>query len=593
MIAAPHPFPVPEPRDYQHEAADAYLARVFDALIQLPTGCGKTLLAALIFRRFGGRCLFLAHTDELVRQTCRMMLRMGMWPKVEKADEYRGTEYLPDNRERRKLFPGGFPPNDWFAFGRVWVSSMQTFVTRTDKYRQDGFGLLCIDEAHRSRCRTYEQIAAKLRQFNPGVRLLGLTATPYRADKKNLGTLFPEFAYRMPILDAIDRGWLVDVRGTSVVMKADTSKWKVGMTAHGRDITDSSLRESMASEECIESIAHPIIEQGEGRKGIVFLPGIEASEAVAAALNELKPGIASFVHGKVPKKERRRRVRAFEDGEYRILTGCQVFQEGFDVPDVSLVVMARPTASRGLYEQMLGRALRVLADCIAGVNDPAARVAAIRASAKPDALVMDFVNNTRFKLANALDVVLSGADDEKKRSYIERQYRDRDPEDKRAIREQLGELESLFALSEALRVNGGPPPRREYTAADVNVKGSGGSAYTPGVANAARPSSDLIRQAHEFLIPDDVAQALSADDLRRRIEFQKGRVVGRKNFGVLTRAGVTKDQMRQHKLNWHDAEYLRRLVFARPDKTVPDNWPDLVAKNREKRRQEGGTDGRG
>ena len=128
-------------------------------------------------------------------------------------------------------------------------------------------------------------------------------------------------------------------------MRADTSKWRVGRTAHGRDLTDASLRASMASEECIESIAHPILERGEDRKGIVFLPGIEAAEAVAAALNALKPGYATFVHGKVPKKERRRRVRAFEDGEVRVMTGCKVFQEGLDVPDVDLVVGARPTQS--------------------------------------------------------------------------------------------------------------------------------------------------------------------------------------------------------------------------------------------------------
>ena len=116
----------------------------------------KTLTCADIFDRFPGRrCLLLAHTDELVRQACRAMLRYGLWPKVEKADEYLGTEYIPDLRERRKLFGGPFPPNDWFTFGKVWVSSMQTFIGRIDKYvAAGGFDLVCIDEAHRSRCRT-------------------------------------------------------------------------------------------------------------------------------------------------------------------------------------------------------------------------------------------------------------------------------------------------------------------------------------------------------------------------------------------------------------------------------------------------------
>ncbi len=575
-------FLKPKPRDYQCEAVDAFLTiEELAALIQLPTGGGKTLTCAIIFDKFAGkRCLFLAHTDELVRQTCRTMLRQGLWPKVEKADEYRGTEYLPDSRERRKIFGGGWPQNDWFTFGKVWVSSMQTFISRTDKYiAEGGFDLLCIDEAHRSRCRTYETIVRKLLAVNPGMKLLGLTATPYRADKKNLGTMFPTFAYRMPILDAIDRGWLVDVRGTQVEMKADTSKWKVGGTKHGRDLTDSSLRASMQSDECIESIAYPILERGEDRKGIVFLPGIESSEAVSAALNSLKPGIANFVHGKVPKKERRRRVRAFEEGDYKILTGCQVFCEGFDVPDVSLVVMARPTQSRGLYEQMLGRGLRVLADSVAGLDTPAERLASIATSAKKDCLVIDFVNNTKFKLVNALDVVLTGADDTKKRAYIERQYKDRNKDDKRAIREQLGELESLYNLSEAIRTSGGPPPRQEYTARDVNMHGAGGTAFKQSNATAARPSSDLLKKAHQFLINPEAAEGMTTDQLHREIESRKSRMTGRSNYGILMRAGVNP---REHKINFYDAEYLRRLIFARPNRDLPPNWETLLKNHRTK-----------
>lgn len=526
--------------------------------------------------------MFLAHTDELVRQTCRAMLRMGLWPRVEKADEYRGGEYIPDHRERRKLFGGQFPPNDWFTFGKVMVSSMQTFVSRIDKYRSAPFDLLCIDEAHRSRCRTYETIVGRLREYNPGLRLLGLTATPYRADKKNLGHLFPAFAYRMPILDAIDRGWLVDVRGVTVKMEADTSKWKVGTTSHGRDITDSSLRESMASEACVESIAHPIIEQGEGRKGIVFLPGIDACEAVAAALNELKPGYATFVHGKVPKKERRRRVRAFEDGEYRVMTGCQVFVEGFDVPDVSLVVMARPTQSRGLYEQMLGRGLRIISDAVIGCADAGERVRAIAASAKPDCLVMDFVNNTRFKLVGAADILLTD-DDPKKREYVAKHISERDKDDNRAIRDQLGELESLFALSEALRTKGGPPPRQDYTVRDVNVFGAGGSSAVGKTAGTGRPSTELIRMADQFFIKAEDAERMDAQQLAREVEARKLRLVGRKNFGFLMGQGIDKAVMKANGINWHDANYLRSLVYARPGRDLPPNWMELLRKNRKAR----------
>lgn len=578
-------YPKLDSRDYQIEACDAYLTcEELAALVQLATGLGKTFLAGLIFGRIDGKCLFLAHTDELVRQTCRTMLRLGLWPNVEKADEYRGGPYLPDARERRKLFPNGFPPNDWFIFGKVVVSSMQTFVTRMEKYADIPFAITCIDEAHRSRCRTYERIVDRLYLANKAMRLLGLTATPYRADKKNLGTLFPAFAYRMPILDAIDRGWLVDVRGVEVQMKADAGKWKVGATSHGKDITDSSLRASMQSDECIESIAYPILERGEDRKGIVFLPGVEAAEAVAAALNHLKPNYATFVHGGVPKKERRRRVRQFEDGETRVMTGCNVMVEGFDVPDVSLVVMARPTQSRGLYEQMLGRGLRPLADAIAGKPTAAERRQALAASAKKDCLVIDFANTTRFKLVNALDVVLTGADDDAKRDYIARQMKDRDPADRRAIREQLGELEALYALSDALNTAGGPPPRQDYTAREISLYDAGGVAASAPTAPAARPGPKLVADAHQFLIDRETAERATAAELAAEIGRRKEKMVGRRNFGFLKGLGI---DPKAERLNWHDAEYLKRLTFARPAKDVPDNWRDLVTKERIKRKAGG------
>lgn len=577
-------FVKPTPRDYQEEASAAFLdGQLKRAIIQLATGCGKTLTAVTIFDRFPGRCLFLAHTDELVRQTCRAMLRMGLWPRVEKADEYRGGPYIPDLRERRKLFGGEYPPNDWFTFDKVTISSMQTFSARIEKYADPElhFDLLCIDEAHRARCSTYEGIVRRLMEFNPRMRLLGLTATPYRADKKGLGSLFDGFAYQLPILDAIDRGWLVDVRGLSVEMKADTSKWSVGATKHGHDLTDSSLRASMASEECIESIAHPIIERGEGRKGIVFLPGIEASEAVAAALNALKPGLATFVHGKVPKKERRRRVRAFEDGEYQVMTGCQVFQEGFDVPDVSLVVMARPTQSRGLAEQMLGRGLRPIAECIAGKRTAEERRKALAASVKPDCLIMDFVNNTKFKLVSAVDLLFADGD-AKKAEYVRRQFKDRDANDKRAIREQLGELDALFNLHEALRTKGGPPPRQEYTVRDVNLYGAGGAATKKVVNPAARPSSALVQEAAQFFITNP--EAMTSGQLAAAIEQRKLKDVGKRNYGFLLGKGVTKEQIKQHKLNWHDAKYLRAVASMRPKQDLPANWLELVQKNRQLRR---------
>ena len=194
-------------RDYQTKATDAFLTiEDLSALIQLPTGCGKTLTCANIFERFTGRrCLFLAHTDELVRQTCRTMIRQGLWPKVEKADEYTGLEYIPTTWERRNLFGGGWPANDWFTFGKVWVSSMQTFKSRIDKYAARAGLTCCASTRHTPAVPDVRDHRQSYPRPNPRMKLLGLTATP-TVQTRRTPAMFPAFAYQMPILDAMDNG---------------------------------------------------------------------------------------------------------------------------------------------------------------------------------------------------------------------------------------------------------------------------------------------------------------------------------------------------------------------------------------------------
>jgi len=589
-------FSMPKPRPYQSAAADAFYDLGGDGIIEMFTGAGKTVLCGLIARRLKdhagerpGRTVFLAHTDELVRQTCRTMLRMGLWPTVEKADEYHGDEYIPDQRERRKLFGKDFPTTDWFQFGRILCSSMQTFVGRTDKYREGGFDLCIIDEAHLSRCKTYHTIVDRLRAFNPHMRLLGVTATPFRADGKNLGTMFPKFFYRMRILDGIEQGYLVPVRCEKAVARGiDESVWKVGNTKHGRDVTDGSLSKSMDNDECIESIAHEIIDRGEGRKGIVFLPGIKVAESVTAALNALRPGIATFVHGKVPKQERKRRVRMHEDGDVKLMVGVMAMTTGYDVPDVSLVVLARMTKSKGLVAQKIGRGLRVLAHCIEGKDTPEERRAAIAASDKKDCLILDFANSSRHRFASADDVLLS-SDDPKLADFVRKH---KEPTDKRQVREQLEELESLYEFEDALRSTGGPPPKATFTYEQVNLFGSGG--YQKDLQplktdDVRRPTNELVSQAWDVMIPPERAEQMTHNQLQAEVAKRRELKCGRKNFGFLVGVcKVEKGLIDSLRINWHDAQYLKKLFNSRPQKNLPHNWQELMLKARKERAHGGG-----
>ena len=170
MTATAVEYKKPVPRPYQIEARDNFLAGTGNMLIQLPTGTGKTQTAVGICDVYPGeRVLFLAHTGTLVYQTCHAFLKNGMWPNVEKADEYTGGPYLPDAREWKKMFKAGKPPNDWFRFNRAWVSTIQTFCDRVDKYHEDPFDLIVTDECHRAMSKQWRKLslAWMRRKFSP------------------------------------------------------------------------------------------------------------------------------------------------------------------------------------------------------------------------------------------------------------------------------------------------------------------------------------------------------------------------------------------------------------------------------------------
>lgn len=581
-------YPLPTPRDYQSESVDNFFRDGGDGIIQIFTGGGKTLTAGIISKRMPGRdgglgrTLFLAHTDELVRQTCRTMFRVGLWPFVEKADEYRGEDYRPDQRERRKLFPDKFPPHDWFQFNRICVSSMQTFVGRVEDYRDDWFDTLIIDEGHRSNCSTYRKILGRLRAFNPAMRLLLLSATPYRADGK--GLLASHYFHRMRMVDGIDQGYLVPIRcEQGVAQGIDESVWQVGNTKQGRDITDGSLSRSMDNRQCIESIAHEIIEKGEGRKGIVFLPSIKVAESVTAALNALRPGVATFVHGKVPKEERKKRVRMHEDGKVELMVGVMAMTEGYDVPDVSLVVLARATKSRGLVEQKIGRGMRVLAECIEGKHTAEERRAAIAASAKRDLLVLDFSNSSRHRLATTEDVLVTSSDPK----VVEYVKKHRAPSDKRQVREQLEELEAVYEFEEAMRAGGGIPAKAQFNYRHIDLFGVGGyqKAESQAKQDVRRPTTELVNQAHDVMVPKEKAEGMTHNQLLAEVAKRRETRVGRKLFGFLVwQCGIDRAVIDTLRLNWHEANYLKRLTMARPNRKPPHDWQDHVLNYRKDRK---------
>jgi superfamily II DNA or RNA helicase len=146
----------------------------------------------------------------------------------------------------------------------------------------------------------------------------------------------------------------------------------------------------------IEGIVQKTLELEPGRQGIWFFPGVKSAELACDRINALLPNSCAFVSGETPKEERDEIMKGFKNGRYSHLTNCQVATEGFDAPTADLVVIGRPTLSRALYAQMVGRGLRVLPGLVDHLVDGDAAVerrAAVAGSSKPYCAVVDFAGN--------------------------------------------------------------------------------------------------------------------------------------------------------------------------------------------------------
>jgi len=391
-------------RHYQKEAVDAVeraWAEHSSTLVVMPTGVGKTVTFAEVIRRAQpARAMVLAHREELIFQAQDKIARLtGLDAQVEMG-EYRA--------DMRGLM--GVP--------QVVVSTVQTHTAggdgggRMSKFDPADFGLLIIDEAHHATAASYRRCIDWYRR-NPALRVLGVTATPDRADEEALGQVFDSVAYDYEVLDAIGHGWLVPVEQQVVhVSGLDFSRCR---TTAG-DLNGADLAEVMEAEQALHGIAAPAVEIAGGRRALVFAASVQQAERLAEIINRHRPGKAGWLCGKTEKDERRRILVDFAAGRLQFVVNVGVLTEGFDDSGVELVIMARPTKSRALYAQMAGRATRPAEAIAHALNDAAdaeERRAMIAASAKPHCLIVDFCGNSgRHKLMTSADALGGNVSDE-------------------------------------------------------------------------------------------------------------------------------------------------------------------------------------
>lgn len=384
------------PRPYQIEASDGIL-KAFESnastIVVLPTGMGKTVIASKVMTGWDrGNCLFLAHTTELIDQAANSL-----------AAEMDGYRPIVEMNVR------GADPDLIESGGLIVVASVQSMFRdkRLLKYGKHPFGLIVVDECHRATGSSYRKVIDFFRTRNPSLKVLGLTATPKRADNTSLGLVFESEAFQTSINPAIEGGWLVPIQQKAVVIEGlDFTGLRVRLNEVGdKDFTDEQLEKIISEEETLQGFARAIFEMAESRQTIAFTPGVQSAHQLASILNRLREGSAEAIDGETPKDVRPEMIRRFREGQTQFLTNCSVLTEGFDAPSCSCIAMCRPTKSVGRYIQMLGRGLRPLPGTVDGVVDAFDRKTAIFTSDKRDCLVLDFAGNSEHKLVDVWDAL--------------------------------------------------------------------------------------------------------------------------------------------------------------------------------------------
>ena len=320
-------------RPYQIEAADAVAQCHADGTLRpaviLPTGTGKTtVIAELARRQTNTRSVTLAHRTEIVDQ-------------------------IADRLKAHGIGSVGVVAGSRNQFGAQHIVGMvQTLRNDKRLSRLAGTaGLVIVDECHHATADSYQKVLAALGCFE-STPAVGFTATLSRGDKARLGDTWDTVAYSKNIRWAISAGYLCPIRGKAVVMPhMDLSKVRTS----GGDYQDGELGEVIAAESA--AIVRAWKRHGEGRKTMAFVPSVEAAEELCDAFGQA--GVpAAFVIGATGIRERQAIYESFAAGQIQVLVSVSVLTEGFDLPAVECILMARPTKLQHVYVQAAGRGLR-------------------------------------------------------------------------------------------------------------------------------------------------------------------------------------------------------------------------------------------
>lgn len=311
-------------------------------LIVAPTGSGKTVIAAEIIRRAverGKRVLVLAHRREIINQTAQKLLDAGV---------HHGVILAGHGAHIHR-------PVQIASIATLWARGF-----RTETIQLPPADLLVIDECHHARARTYQKII----EAYPDAGLLGLTATPCRGDGRGLGNVFDHLLECPQVGELVEQGHLVRSR-----VYAPIDPDLRGVATRTGDYVESQLAERMNTAKLVGDIVEHWHRFGERRRTVAFAVDVRHSVHITGEF--VRAGVrAEHLDGSTPTPEREAILARLAAGETELVSNCMVLTEGFDLPAIGCLILARPTKQLGLFRQMVGRALRP-------------------ADGKPDAVILD------------------------------------------------------------------------------------------------------------------------------------------------------------------------------------------------------------
>ncbi len=335
-----------ELREYQQEAIDNLeemrTRGETIALLYHATGIGKTVTAASDAKKVGGRTLFLVNALKLADQAEKTF--ENIWTEATRG-KYTGTS---KDKNTDILF-----------------ATIQSISKSLEEFSPTAFDYIVIDECHHAASKTYQQIFS---YFNPRF-ILGLSATPERSDGEDMLALFQNVAHKMDLRTAVEKDILAAIRCIRVKTDIDLSNVRV----NGIKYNSQDLESKLFIPERNHLLVNTYLECARGKKTVIFCASVGHAIEVAQLLRD-KGVQAASVSGQDKEQMRNETLNDYEHGDIDVLCACDLLNEGWDSPRTEVLFMARPTMSKTIYLQQLGRGTR-------------------KSDGKEDLLVFDFVDN--------------------------------------------------------------------------------------------------------------------------------------------------------------------------------------------------------